>query len=326
MKKYLYIAIAAATLASCSQDNTLDAIQGEEIQFGGAFIENNTRAAVDPSYHTGTVSTEKPHVLTGFNVYGTVENVNIFNGNQVSKGSANYGAAWSLTGTKQYWVAGADYIFDAVVDATKVNPDANGLPSSLEYDASTQKDMLHDRVTTTGQPADGLVKFDFTHLLSKVKFTVSNNTTEDATNYQLTVTDITITNAYATGNYAVVEQKIDDKTIAAGSWYNTTTGTHTIADMTVASNTADQECANEVLLIPGANVGISFNINVQIKSGDTWKTLTTVPVSKSNVVTLVANNAYNFKVEYAMGGEIQFTATTMPEWTTTGNDKDITVE
>ena len=319
MKKYLYIALAAAALTSCSSDDTLDVVQGEEIQFGGGYIENSTRAAIDPSYHTGTATTEKPSVLTSFNVYGTVEDVNIFNASSVTKGNAAYGAAWTCTATKQYWVAGADYIFDAVVDATEVYTDANGLPSSLKYDASTQKDMLHDRVTTTGQPAEGLVKFNFTHLLSKVKFTVSNKTTADAANYQLTVTDIIITDAYATGNYAVVEQTVDNSTVAAGSWYNTTVGTHAIADMTVASNSIDQECEKEVLLIPGANVGISFNINVQIKTGDTWKTLTTVPVNKTGVKTLVANNAYNFKVEYAIGGEIQFTAEEMPEWTTDGN-------
>lgn len=310
MKKYLYIAIAAATLASCSQDDTLDAIQGEAIQFGNVFVGKSTRAAeaTDPSYST---TTGKGVALTAFKVYGTVGGVNIFDGDNVTKGTAAYGDAWGCDGGAQYWVAGANYVFDAVVDATVTTTDeTTGMPTSLNYKVSTQKDMLHQRVTTTGQPTanNGLVAFQFTHLLSKVKFTVSNTSNSNATNYRYTITDIVITNAYTEG----------DCSVPAHTWSNQVAGTYNIYDMTVSSNTTE-ECATEVLLIPGANIGISFNLNVQIKNGDKWETISTVPFSKTEAVTLVANNAYNFKATYAMGGDIQFTAVQMPEWTSGGD-------
>lgn len=300
MKK-LFLAIALlATVASCTKDNVTSQ-NNEAIGFGKPFVPNTVRS-IDPSYGPNAVA------LTAFNVYGTVEGVNIFNGNTVSKGDSEYGTeAWSCTGTTQYWVAGANYIFDAVVGATAVNQDATTkLPTSLSYTASTQTDMLHNRVTTTGKPADnnGLVTFEFTHLLSKVKFTVENTTASTATNYQYTISDIVITNTYATGDYAV----------PAGTWSNTISGTQSVNAITVAS-ASSEESATEYLLIPGANVGVSFKVNVQIKSGDEWKTLSTTPVTKSNVVTLAANTAYNFQISVGLDDEIKFTAKPLPDWT-----------
>lgn len=201
MKKLLISMLAVATLASCAKEETLSFDKGEAIQFGNAFVDNATRAAVDPSYNTTT----KP--LASFNVYGAVEGVNIFDGDTVVKGDAAYGAAWTIQNAPtQYWIEGASYTFDAVVDATSVTPDsATGLPTSLNYNTDTQKDMLHNRVTTVGKPTenDGLVAFTFTHLLSKVKFTVTNNTASTANRYRYTVSDIEITNANLVGDYAI---------------------------------------------------------------------------------------------------------------------------
>ena len=312
MKKILFAAMALAAFAACSKETTVE-VDREAIAFGQVFVDNSTKAAADPSY--GNATSDKP--LTSFNVYGAVQGVNIFNGNTVSKGTKAYETeAWNFAeGTPtQYWVAGASYIFDAVVDATTVNTDANtGLPVSLTYDVTTQKDMLHDRVLTTGQPTanNGLVAFTFPHLLSKVKLTVKNSSAADATNYRITITNIVLSDIYSEGDYLVESE----------SWDNLTEdGSYTIADMTIASST-EEECAAEVLLIPDADYGISFNVNVQIQKGNEWQTLTTTPFTKANVGQLVANHAYNLKAEYTIGGEIQFTATEMAEWAN-GNTHD----
>ena len=325
MKKFLFLAIAAAAMTSCSQDEVLEVAQKQAISFGNAFVGNSTRAAVDPSYTTDENATNGKQLET-IKVYGAVEDVetdsyvNIFNGVTVKKNNKANGVAWDQTdGDTQYWVAGANYIFDAVVDANKVNTGADGLPTSLEYDATleTQTDMLHCRVTKTGQASNNpVVAFTFNHLLSKVKFTALNTTAAGIADYRFTVTDIVIGNAYKSGKYAVVEQTVDDKEIAAGEWFAlVSNGTHSIADLEVASNST-VECAKEVLLIPGASVSITFNLNVQIKKGETWETINVIPVSKEDVVTLEANNAYNFKVEYGIGGQILFTANEMSGWET----------
>lgn len=277
--------------------------EGELIGFN-SFVENSTRAAVDPSYNASS--------LAYFNVYGAVNGVNIFDGDLVTRNNKAYGVAWDMASTapSQYWIAGASYIFDAVVDATKVTTDSNtGLPTALTYEMAGQTDMLHSRVVPTTN--SGLVTFNFTHLLSKVKFTVKNESAVDA-NYRYTVTGITLTNVYTKGDCSVPDHE----------WSNTATDTYGIANMTIAGG-ATEECATEVLLIPGANIGISFNVNAEIYDGEEWVTLTTTPVTKTGVKTLEANNAYNFIATVKMGGKIEFTATALPEWDTTGNTVDL---
>ena len=312
MKKYLYIALAAAALTSCSSDETLD-VQKEAISFGEAFIGNSTRAT-DPSY--GPNAGDKK--LTAFKVYGTVEGTNIFDGDNVTKGDAAYGTeAWGCDGATQYWIAGADYIFDAVVDATSTTTDqTTGLPTKLTYNTSSQKDMLHNRVITNGKPTtnNGLVTFEFTHLLSKVNFTVTNETAATATNYRYTITDINITNAYTVGDYAV----------PAGTWDNLTTAPYAIDDIT-ANSASTAEAEAEVLLIPGANVGVSFNANIEYKkSDDTWVVISTVEKAFTNQITLAANTAYNFNVTVKLDDEIKFTAKDLNAWTN-ADDTDLTI-
>ena len=318
MKKIFFGILAMAAMAACATDEPI-ALNQEAIQFGNAFVDNSVRGAYDPSYGaTNVVNGENvTKNLTSLKVYGAVEGVNIYNGVKI-QGTLGY-TVWNFVDTvpTQYWIADANYVFDAVVDATSVAQDAATLlPTSLYYEAASQKDMLHQRVTCTGKINEtGVVPFTFTHLLSKVKLTVENTTAASATGYRYTITDIKLTNAYATGKYAVVEQEYDSETVNAGEWFAQTSGTHTIDAMTIASNTTE-ECATEVLLIPGASVGITFNVNVQMLNSVTreYENITTVNKAYNNAVTLAANTAYNFKVSVGLNEEIQFTATTLDSW------------
>lgn len=297
MKKILFATLAIAALTACTNDNVLDAPHGEQIAFGNVFVDNVTRAAEDPSYGTN-------NNVTSIEVYGTVEGQNIFNG-VTCTGTPN-GSAWTQTeGAVQYWIAGANYVFDAVVDANAVTTDnTTGMPTTLTYNVAGQKDMLYNRVTTQGKPTtnDGLVAFTFNHLLSKVKLTVDNNTAAAANNYSYKLTGITLTNARTQGDYVVAD----------GSWTNLTTpGTQTIADMTVASGATDVECAKEVLMIPGANIGISFDLEIWYNNAK----ITTTKVEKTALVTLVANTSYNLNLTVGLDDQIQFTVTENPTWT-----------
>ena len=321
MKKIFFGILAMAAFAACSNEEQIAAPQGEAIAFGNAFVDNSVRAvtATDPSYTTAS--------LNHFDVYGAVNGVNIFDGDEVT-GSVGSGAAWTFTDRTtptQYWIPGANYTFHAVVDANDgVEVDDAGLPLYLKYTADGKTDMLHDIVTTTGKPTtnNGLVAFGFTHLLSKVKFTVENTTAEAADNYQYVISDIKITNAYASGNYAVVDQTIDETTVYANTWFGLVGGTHTIDPLTVASAKTEVG-ASEVLLIPGASVGVSFTVDIQMYNGSEW---VSIPMDNSqktiaNVVTLEANKAYNFKVTLGLGDPIQFTATALDAWEN-GNTED----
>lgn len=320
MKKILFSILAMAAMAACATDEPI-ALNQEAIQFGNAFVDNSVRGAVDPSY--GTTNN-----LTSLKVYGAVEGVNIYNGVTIQ---GTLGAAvWNFVDTvpTQYWIADADYIFDAVVDATTVDTDTTtGLPTALNYTADGQTDMLHQRVTCTGKINEsGIVPFTFTHLLSKVKLTVENTTAQTASGYRYTITDIALTNVYKTGSYNVpTADAVKADSNAVGTWTYGTTGTHAIDDMTIASNTTE-ECAKEVLLIPGAEVGITFNVNVQMQDSldsNKWKIITTTPKTYDNVVTLAANTAYNFKVSVGLNEEIEFTVKTLESWVDPTVNKDI---
>lgn len=315
MKKIILAAMAFAALAACTKETTVD-VAREEIAFGNAFVDNSTKAetATDPSYSTtGT----KGVPLEQFNVYGAVNGVNIFDGDNVTKDDAGYGEAWAHDGAKQYWIAGAPYKFVGVVDGNKTvaetvvtntNLDAAGLPINIEYTVDGETDLLCDVVNIASASASqGIVAFSYTHLLSKINFAVKNTTDASATNYRFVLTSAKLTNVYKNAVYGV----------DADAW--TTTGSemreYVLENLTINSN-ATQYHSQEVLLIPGSSVGVSIAAEIQATDdGTTWKKVSEVTKTFSDVVTLAKATAYNFIVELGVGTEIQFTATTMDEWT-----------
>ncbi len=336
MKKLFLMLAAAAAVASCSKDYTIVADQGEAIEFG-SFVENSTRAteATDPSYSTSG----KGVALTQFNVYGAVGGVNIFNGNLVTKGSndVDYGDAWTLDGTKQYWINGANYEFVAVVDGnksvtvgetttviTKTTTDENsGIPTSIAYNSDGATDLLCARVVRNadddGNTDTSLVGFEFTHLLSKVMFSVKNNTNAAATNYRIKLTSAKITGALASDSYVVADAAWDTTNA-------TTTKDFTLENLTINS-AATEYHPTELLLLPGVNVGVTVTADVEATANGTdWTPVSTMQKTFTNVLgvgnTLAPNKAYHFAVTLGIGTEIQFTATAMPEWADGDGDDD----
>lgn len=322
MKKLFISMLAVAALASCSQEDVIVADKGDLIGFN-SFVENSTRAAAatDPSYSTSGVEGDGV-ALTKFNVYGAVNGVNIFNGNEVTKGEATYNSAWTLNGAKQYWINGADYEFVAVVDGNKkvgenvitsTALNASGIPTAITYNSDGATDLLCARVERPDNTDTTVVPFTFSHLLSKVKFSVKNTTAAAATNYRIVLTSAKITGALKSNTYNVGET-------SAWATVNTTDNTKdfTLENLTVNS-AATQFHSTELLLLPGVNVNVVVTADIEATdNGTTWKKVSDMSKTFTNVLgegkTLVANNAYHFAVSLGIGTEIQFTATTMPEW------------
>jgi hypothetical protein len=184
-----------------------------------------------------------------------------------------------------------------------VNVDANGMPTSLEYAAAGQKDMLYKYVERTGgaKGNNPLVAFTFTHLLSKAFFTVTNQTPD--TKYTYTISNVKVTSAYQNGVYAVTGD--------TGSWTGSNANATEFATIeNVAYNTPKTNA--EMLLIPGASVGVSFTVTLSIDG----KEVTSYNYSKENVATLAANSVYNFNIVLSPNDPIQFTVTNKPVWNT----------
>ena len=315
MKKILISMLAVAALVSCSKEESIRVDQGELISFGNAFVDNSTRAAVDPSYGANGED------LTEFKVWGTVNGGNgtvaIFAGDTV-EGTVGTGNTWNCTTKTQYWIKDALYNFAALVNATNDVALDNLLPSKVNgFTADGATDLLYARSAQNikGKASgNGLVDFTFEHLLSKVKFTVEN-TSVDAEEYSFKVNNIVI-NGNTTG----------DVTLASKTWDNLSDpDDYTVAEITVyadeTAGTHKAECAQELLLIPG-----DFNItfNVDIYNGTTKLGSQAYPIAP--VVynqTLQAGYAYNFVIKVVVGEEIKFSVEKQPTWT---NGGDITLQ
>ena len=309
MKKLFVSILAIAALAACANEE-LVSVNQEAIEFGGPFVENSTRTAIDPSYG------ENGADLKLFNVYGTVNGGNglvaIFAGDEV-KGDVGANV-WSCD-VKQYWIKDATYNFAALVNApategavtltdylpTKVNGFTADGATDLMY-APSEEDIVG--LATGNQPVD----FTFDHLLSKVKFTVVNNS-KAAAEYSFKVNNITIT-----GN------KTGNVTLATKAWDTLSNpGAYDVAEIVVNKNTdnAGEECAQELLLIPGE---FTIAFNVDIYNGTTKLGSQAYPIAPATYkYNLTAGYSYNFVVNVAVGELIQFTVEEQPEWTSNGN-------
>ena len=310
MKK-IFIALAAvATIAACNKADVIETQEGEQIAFSNAFVENATKAATDPSLGT----TANP--FTSFNVWGTVGGVAIYNGAEVTGtvGSTIVDGKetnlWTCTSVKQYWIKDAQYKFSALANAGTVTLGEDKLPAKTTFDATAANvDLLYaEPVSRTGLASGNApIEFTFNHLLSKVKFTVINNSTT-ATGYSFDVKNITIT-CPKTGTIKLADKTWEDLSDADA---------YSVSTVTVNNSTASAECASELLLIPGS---VSINYTVDIKCDGT--TVATHTPTAAYTATLVGGNSYNFVVNVAVGEEITFSVDQNPSWTT---NADITIQ
>ena len=302
---------SALSLGSCSSDETIDAIQGEAITFGDAFVENSTRVAEDPSYN----NTNK--LISQFNVWGTVtgntgNTINVFNGASVTRGDKAYGEAWTCDQT-QYWIPDATYNFMAIAHGTVASSDANKMPLTISYTADGSTDLLLGElsnkgikeVTTNGSAESGEnpVAFTMSHLLSKAVFTFTNR---DAS-AQLTVSDIQITGLHKTGTY----------TIASNIWDSNTDADPLSFGSAVVEVGKSETCTDERLIIPGTyDITISFNINDD-KGGQEQEVSTTINH------TFAIGNSYNFTADIKSGLKYIVFTITSSDWGKESGDRPI---
>lgn len=213
MKKVLLIGLAAtAMLASCSNDETVEMAQQKAIGFSNVFVDNATRASVDPSLTNSTID--------HFYVWGVMKNGNeygkVFNKEEVSKTNTNNQGDAGISNTKwgytniQYWT-NHEYYFAALTSnnvadennahthSWSIKTEATG--ANLEKGIGTieftnnegTEDLLYaaEKVDATQTIPTNSVKFTFNHLLSKVKFTFTNGFNND--NATISVSDIKMT-------------------------------------------------------------------------------------------------------------------------------------
>lgn len=335
MKKIFLIGLtAAAMMASCSNDETVEMAQQKAISFSNAFVNNGTRSSVDPSFTTGS--------LQDFAVYGFTQKGQIFNGEKVSKG----GNAWSYDNV-QYWVPGNTYTFGAIApysvaaNVSKVALPENATKVEMEVaftntDAK-QVDLLHaapSQITGVTATYTTPVSMTFNHQLSKVKFSFANAV---GAGYNVKVSNVKITDAFKEGTLTVAA--------AGNTWGNQTDKT---LELNFGNVVADGATADEAAVIANAATLESYNEKLMIPMGSTAKyTVTfTAELFKDNVPLGTYNHRVEIKnVEFKLGycydfkaslthknitaedelNPIEFAVTKVEDWNKADVDKGLNV-
>lgn len=337
MKKIFLIGLtAAAMMASCSNDETVEMAQQKAIGFSNAFVNNGTRSIYDPSFTTGS--------LQDFAVYGFTQNGQIFNGDKVSKGgSASTG--WSYANL-QYWVPGNTYTFGAIAPHSVVaNVSGVALPENAtkvemavaftNTDAN-QVDLLHaapSQITGVTATYTTPVSMTFNHQLSKVKFSFQNSV---GVGYNVKVSNVKITDAFKEGTLTVAA--------AGNTWGNQTDKTLELNFGNVVANASSTEAS----AIANAATLESYNEKLMIPMGSSAKyTVTfTAELFKDNVSLGIYNHRVEIKnVEFKLGycydfkaslthknitaedelNPIEFAVTKVEDWNKADIDKDLNV-
>ena len=304
MKKMFFALFAVLAMVSCSNEEVIE-VNREQIAFGDVFVDNATRA----DYSSG-----KP--LNAFKVYGTVSGTQIFDGDNVTRGSKTNGEAWSCDGDAQYWLPSSTYNFAAIVDGEATT---TGLPATIPFtvaDGAGNLDLLYATATVTTDAnavpdnvnTNGVVAFDFSHLLSKLQFKIVN-----ATNQNYKVTSISVTGVAQDGIY----------TVDGGTWAKNGNATTTLTFVTdpvdvAGSATVEVSEARQLLPVPVAQ---TLNVTITYDVMDGGKKVGTLTKSGEITQTFVKNTVYAVTLTIS-GSAINFSFNTVGGWTT-GSGLDI---
>lgn len=192
MKKLFLMSMAAAALlASCSNDETVEMAPNNNAIGFASFVDKSTKATDLTLANLGSIE-----------VYGWRGSDCIFNKQKVEVNATS--GVGTYTPLK-YWEAGYTYTFEAFAPFDKQNVSilAKKDGSQITFTNDAVTDLLHAKaadVTTASPLSDqpSAVSFTFKHLLSRVKFTFKNTFPETAA-AKISVSNVKITNAYTNG-------------------------------------------------------------------------------------------------------------------------------
>lgn len=329
MKKIFALALAAAAMVSCTNDEVIGLNQ-EAIGFDNAFIDNATRS-IDPSITKET--------LSSFQVYGTTKGnedgaalVSIFDYVTVEdKAEATNAWDWQYAANyTQYWIADNIYNFAALKNAAedKVALGADLLPETVTFTADGATDLLYAKSATYTGLASSNPKVDFTfeHLLSKVQFTVKNTMTNNTSEslYQYRVSDVQINNAYTTATCTVATKVWDTHTDAGMVDFGHVTAENATENVAIAIGKvgeADEATSRLArLLVPATYTAL--NITCTIETLLNGSVVDVLNYDNDIEITLAPGSAYNFVISKGNPGEqILFSVTEVNGWDN-GNTAD----
>lgn len=266
MKRSLLILVAtAAVWTGCSKTETIDQPQGMAIGFTNAYIGNPVESKA-----VGIINREN---ISEFIVYGGYNDMtHVFNDVSVT-GSADTDE-WSYT-TTRYWVAGKTYKFAAYAPKGirgTVEPDfATGTLKFTNYvsDPSNQYDLIYNAADsiTTPDPLEnplGKVQFEFSHLLSMIKFTFNSGFANDI---KVTVDSLNVSGIVSQGNYtgSTGEWTLGSETVSTGTAFTEMASKVAVNQSSgnTSASSVDFAVIPQVIGGTGKTVTVSFDVRVQ---------------------------------------------------------------
>ena len=288
MKKLLVSLLAIAGLVACTNDEVVNVQKGNPITFD-SFVENATRAN-DPSTTTNS--------LNAFRAWAFMDEVSgeVLKNELVEK----VGSVWSYVNT-QYWMPDHTYYFAALapvegnwtLDTAGANTYGAGKVTFTNVNGS--EDLLYAATAVESQEKDNLpVKFQFSHLLSKINFTFVNGFA--TSNVDVEVKNVTMTAPASASINLAVENWWDNN-----DWVNLADGLTLEFGDVVRLDAGDSATAtDERLTIPAsAEREYKVEFDIVVYSGE-------VPSNFHKTATIKG-------VAFEMGKAYNLTATISPE-------------
>lgn len=292
MKKILFVALAAATMMSCTENEVIENAGNKAAIDFGTVVKNGTRAAVTTtaSFETFTVNGYKTEGAMGDAV---ALNSDFINNLAVSKS----GSDWTYTG-EYYWPLKEKVQFFATSPAQTLTLPATGYPT-FDYTIKAEADQedlvaanLIDQTKTTSK-----IQLPFQHLLTQVNFSIKGQTPD----FTYTVSKLVVEGVKNAGTF-----KFDGSgtvggwtTLAATTADYTFTGLKTVAPIKgeATPSVTDFEDAGNALfmLMPQDVSGVTLDI-----------TYTAAPTGSSQL-TFDGTKTVNLTGTWGMGKNIRYT-------------------
>lgn len=238
MKKSIFmVALAAMSLASCSNDSVVEVPQPDEIKFN-VVAANAGRAA---NVYSASNTMEQFSVYAAFQLTGESTHRSYIEGDVIKK----EGTAWNNQSTR-YWADGGHLDFYAVAGladnkfTTWVAGSEPTVAFTVNNDVTKQEDLLY-AVKKNATKENGVVNLNFRHGLSQIVFNAVNKKDK----LYVKVKGIEVIGKFVTNGTLTLPGADTDATLAAanqGTWVN---GAASATDITYAAyaNANGQEIA-----------------------------------------------------------------------------------
>lgn len=309
MKKILFVALAAATMMSCTENEVIENAGNKKVVEFGTAVSSTTRAAITDD----AALQESGFTVYAYNTGADVAGTGLLNKVFMDNLAVSYSAPnWSFTGT-YYWPLSDNIQFFAYAKdagATYAAVATDSYPTityKINDDPKLQKDFVVAEAVNQTSSANA-VTLKFNHVLTQVNFSVKG----DDENLTYKISSLKIEGVANTGTYSYGT----DKWTATG-----TAGTYPIAtDASVTGTTAVKfdEGNGALMLMPQTlTAAAKINITYSVYNGaDAVGAETTASVTLSNTTAWEPGKKIRYTLTLANNAAKVSFKSEIGEWST----------